>query len=140
MINDVVIEPHRYICWSKPSDPDSKTLQAALRSHWPQPPSGKALDYIGKFFEGKRVGTAISARVQGNHGIYTVSIRVDKGQINAACSCYIGKHGYCHHCVALAATFLNNSNAFPAVERKQREDVQQLADLNAYLAHITLES
>lgn len=122
------------------SDSDSEILQSALRSSWPHPPTGKALTYVGKFFEGKRIGTAISARVNGNHGTYTVSIRLDKGQINSACSCYIGKHGYCHHCAALAATFLNNPAAFTVVERKQREDVHQLTDLNAYLAHITLES
>lgn len=122
------------------SDSDSEILQSALRIHWPQPPTGKVLTYVGKFFEGKRIGTAISARVKGNHGVYTVSIRLDKGLINSACSCYIGKHGYCHHCVALAATFLNNPAAFSVVERKQREDVHQLADLNGYLAHITLES
>jgi uncharacterized Zn finger protein len=117
-----------------------ETLQAALRQRWPTRTDAKVQQYVGKFFECKRVGTRISARVKGNHGIYTVSIRVEGDTTVSACSCYIGKHGYCHHCAALAATFLNDPAAFPAVERKERQDVRGLSDLNAFLAHTTLEA
>ena len=47
-----------------------------------------------------------------NHGTYTVSIQVDEHGLGSACSCYIGKHGHCHHCEALARTFLENPSAF----------------------------
>jgi len=121
-------------------DSELTTLQSVLRGRWPNRPDGKVQKYVGKFFDCQRIGTRISARVRGNHGIYTVSIRVDGESASSACSCYIGKHGYCHHCAALAATFLNNSAVFPAVERKTREEVTGLSDLRAYLAHTTLES
>ncbi len=121
-------------------DPDLNLLQTAIQQHWPHQPSGKAAQYVGKISECQRIGVRISGRVQGNHGIYRVSIRVNDGGIDSACSCYIGKGGYCHHCAALAATFFNNPSSFPAVEQKQRKDVHTLLDLSGYLAHTTLES
>lgn len=116
-------------------------LQSALRDTWPQSRLGdKAQGYVGKFFECTRIGTRISAKVKGNHGIYTVSIRVDGDKTESACSCYIGKHGFCHHCAALAITFLRDPTNFQVIERKQRDEVQSLTDLSAYLAHMSLES
>ncbi len=32
--------------------------------------------HIGKFFNTTRLGTKITAQVEGNHGIYTVSIQL----------------------------------------------------------------
>ena len=123
------------------NDPELKILQSALRRTWPQSSLGaKAQGYVGNFFGGTRIGTRISAKVNGNHGVYTVSIRVDGDKTESACSCYIGKHGFCHHCATLAITFLRDPTLFQVVERKQRDEVQSLTDLNAYLAHMSLES
>jgi uncharacterized Zn finger protein len=115
-------------------------LQSALQRHWSVAPDEKSQRYVDEFFERQRIGTRLSGRVVGNHGTYTVSIRVEGEQITSACSCYIGKHGYCHHCAALAATFLKDPASFPAVERVERDEIRGLADLHSYLAHTTLES
>ncbi|MFN8492386.1 MAG: hypothetical protein U0350_32595 [Caldilineaceae bacterium] len=123
------------------SNSELDILQTAIRRTWPSSHIGdKARGYVGQFFECTRIGTRISAKVQGNHGVYTVSIRVEGDQTQSACSCYIGQGGYCHHCAALAITFLNNPAAFQVVERKAREQVHNLTDLHAYLANVTLES
>lgn len=79
--------------------------------------------------------------VNGNHIVYTVSIRLDKQlEIKSACSCYIGKAGYCHHCAALAATFLRAPDSFIEKPSKKLEQIKGLDDISAYLESMTLES
>ena len=115
-------------------------LQAAVRRQWSRTPSDKAKRYVDAFFDATRIGTKIIAKVHGNHGTYTVSIHLNQQTLNAACSCYIGKGGGCHHCEALAQTFLNNPDAFRAREQTQFGAIQTLADLQAYLQNTTLDT
>ena len=116
-----------------------ETLQAAIQSHWPGPPGEKAAGYIGRFFDCTRTGTKIVAKVEGNHGTYTVSINASQNGVTSACSCYIGKGGYCHHCVALGYTFLRNPDSFREIQTVPGEAVGSLPDLQAYLAGVTLD-
>jgi len=118
---------------------DIETLQAAIQSHWPGPPSEKAGRYIGRFTNGTRSGTKIVAKVVGNHGTYTVSIDNSGGSVTSACSCYIGKGGYCHHCAALAHTFLHDPDSFREIQPTRREAVGGLPEVHAYLTGVTLE-
>ena len=115
------------------------TLQTAIRSHWPNPPTGKALSYVGRFFNCTRTATKIVARVKGNHGDYTVSITATAHGVTAACSCYIGKGGYCHHCAALAQTFLDAPESFAEFYPPAHQQVGGLPELQAYLAGVTLD-
>jgi uncharacterized Zn finger protein len=106
------------------SDKDVTTLKKAIGRDWARSPGEKARRYVGQFYDCKRIGTRIVARVEGNHGTYTVSIRVDEDETVSACSCYIGKGGACHHCAALAVTFLNDPGQFAEVRPKKLEDLQ----------------
>jgi len=121
-------------------DTACETLQAAVRRHWSRTPSDKAKRYVDAFFDATRIGTKIIAKVHGNHGTYTVSIHLNQQVINAACSCYIGKGGRCHHCEALARTFLNNPDKFSTIEQTQFGAILTLADLHAYLQNTTLDA
>ena len=105
---------------------DIKALREAIQEHWSGVPSDKAKPYMGTFFEMTRIGARISAKVEGNHGTYTVSVQKDEKGLSSACSCYIGKNGNCHHCAALALTFLNNSSAFREIETMALEDINVL--------------
>jgi uncharacterized Zn finger protein len=121
-------------------DSELQILKTALTERWPRPAGGKAARYIDQFFERKRTGAKIVARVVGNHGTYTVSIEAGDAQtLVSACSCYIGKHGGCHHCAALAATFLNNPDSFAVSERVALADVRDFSDLPHYLQGVTLD-
>ncbi len=40
---------------------------------------------------------------------------------DSACSCYIGRSGGCHHCDALAQTFLD---AAESIKQKRRQGIQ----------------
>ena len=122
------------------SKSDINILKETIQSHWSHQPSSKVQRYIGQFFEHRRIGTKIKAKVVGNYGTYTVSIQVEEQRLSSACSCYIGKHGYCHHCEALARTFLNDVSVFQEVEQKQLEEVGSLAGLYEYLQGVTLET
>jgi uncharacterized Zn finger protein len=121
------------------SQTDIHVLKEALQRHWPGQLGDKAKRYVGRFFNGTRLGTKITAHVVGNHGTYKVSIRADEQRITSACSCYIGKHGYCHHCAALAISFLNVPTSFREIKTKPLAAVQALAELPEYLQSVTLD-
>jgi uncharacterized Zn finger protein len=117
------------------------STQNALRSTWSKAPGEKARRYIGKFFALERIGNRLTGKVEGNYGTYTVSIQVDGGRVAAsACGCYIGKGGFCHHCEALAHTFLQNPAAFVEVTSKDRVELHRPDDLQDYLKTTTLET
>lgn len=118
---------------------DVEALQRAIQQRWAGTLNGKVTQYIGKFLNTNRMGTKISGKVQGNHGIYTVTIELESDMLVSACSCYIGKHGYCHHCIALAHTFLRKPDAFPEIKPRKRDEVQNLQTLGEYLKSITLD-
>ena len=69
-----------------------------------------------------------------------MSIQAGEPGLSSACSCYIGKQGYCHHCHALALTFLNDPQAFVELKTRPLHEVRQLSDLEEYLRGVTLES
>ena len=122
------------------ADPDLDLLQTAIKRRWSWVPSKKAKGYVNAFSAAERRGTKISAKVVGNHGTYTVSIQVEEQGLRSACSCYIGKHGYCHHCEALAITFLADPSKFKMVKSKQVKEIRQLTDVQAYLNSVTLDA
>ncbi len=123
------------------SSTDIEILTKGIQSHWYSQPSDKVKAYIGKFSNRVRIGTKIVAQVIGNHGTYTVSIQVSPELTTiSACSCYIGKGGYCHHCAALAETFLKAPDSFVEKVAKKLDDVKGLADVVEYLNSVTLEN
>jgi uncharacterized Zn finger protein len=122
------------------ADPDLDLLQTAIKRRWSWVPSKKAKGYVNAFSAAEQRGTKITAKVVGNHGTYTVSIQVDEQSTTSACSCYIGKSGHCHHCEALAITFLADPSKFKVIKSKQIKEVRQLTDVRAYLDSVTLDT
>jgi hypothetical protein len=114
-------------------------LKLAIAADWPGGYGEKVRRYVGRFFERTCVRRKIMANVTGNHGVYTVSIEAKGDGTISACSCYVGRGGGCHHCYALARTFLNDAGSFKAVEKKQLREVMTLEDLGAYLSGTTLD-
>lgn len=110
---------------------------AIIRHQWGMSGAEKVTRYVGKFFDRQRIGKKITARIVGNHGTYTVSLSVKAGRADGACSCYVGRDG-CHHCVALAKTFMDNPESFVAVAGKRRTNIRTLDDLASYLKSVTL--
>lgn len=119
---------------------DIDAIKTAVEIGWPGELNAKARRYVGKFFAQTRNRRKIVAKVEGNHGTYTVSIEVKNSKAESACSCYIGSGGYCHHCHALARTFLNDPASFKATTGKKLGSVKTLEDLEAYLKGVTLDS
>lgn len=117
-----------------------EALKTAIQSNWPQGMNEKVKRYVGKFFDRIRVGKKIVAKVEGNHDIYTVSIEAERKTLNSSCSCYIGGNGHCHHCHALAVTFLNDDDSFKVIKQKKLKDIHTLTDLQSYLKGTTLDS
>jgi uncharacterized Zn finger protein len=119
---------------------DIDAIKDVIRSHWPYTLDAKARRYLNGFFDRTRVGNKIAAKVVGNHGTYTVSIEAKGGEASATCSCYIGRDGHCHHCDALAHTFLDDPESFQIMEQKELGSVRTPEDLQAYLKGVTLDS
>ena len=122
------------------ADTELAQLQTAIKRQWSRAPSKKAQPYVNAFSAAVRTDTKITAKVVGNHGTYTVSIQLGTQGLTSACSCYIGKHGHCHHCEALAITFVQAPSLFQVVTPTQRKDVRALTDVQAYLQSVTLEA
>jgi len=115
-------------------------LKIAIEASRKEQPGAKAKRYIGNFFDRIRIDNKIIAKVEGNHGIYTVSIDIKDNLTDSACSCYIGGNGYCHHCEALAFTFLNNPDSFMVSKHKTLKEVRNLNQVQAYLKGKSLDS
>ena len=120
-------------------DIDVDELKNIIEANWHHASHPKVQRYVGKFFERTRTENKLAAKVNGNYGVYLVSIEVKEQGTRSACSCYIGKGGGCHHCHALAHTFLNNPDSFKVVEKKELRKVARLEDVADYLQSTTLE-
>ena len=99
---------------------------------------GKTGSYIGRFFDGEIKNNKIVGYVDGNHGEYKVSLNVVGESVDDQCSCYIGKNG-CHHTIALAYTFLKNSEKFEIIKEVKRIRLNTLEKIRDYLDYVTLE-
>jgi uncharacterized Zn finger protein len=123
------------------SNSDIEILTKSIQKKWSLPIGDKAKAYVGRFSDRIRIGTKIVAKVVGNHGTYTVSIQASSElTATSACSCFIGKGGYCHHCAALAITFLEAPESFDEKVAKNFDDLKGLNEVAEYLESITLES
>jgi uncharacterized Zn finger protein len=69
-----------------------------------------------------------------------VSVQVEGQRLSSACSCYIGKGGDCHHCHALALTFLSDPDAFQEIRPKTLNQIQSLPELEEYMQGTTLDA
>lgn len=120
---------------------DLEILKSTIQKNGSSQPSDKAQRYVGQFYDATRFGTKITAKVLGNHGTYTVSMEVKEGSLTSACSCYIGKYGGCHHCEALAMTFLQDTTKFRELKQRNLDEVVKLADIpnSRYLRSVTLD-
>jgi uncharacterized Zn finger protein len=121
------------------SDEDVTALQEAIQARWGKAGGEKVQRYVGKFWDRQRRERRITAVVAGNHGNYNVVIEAQESGLWSACSCYIGKHGYCHHCAALGQTFLAEPDSFVVIEKVERTAVSDLNTLQGYLESITLD-
>ena len=99
---------------------------------------GKTGSYIGRFFDVEIKNNKIVGYVDGNHGEYKVSLNVVGESVDDQCSCYIGKNG-CHHTIALAYTFLKNSEKFEIIKEVKRIRLNTLEKIRDYLDYVTLE-
>ncbi len=118
---------------------DVEILKSTIQKNWSSKPSDKAKRYVGQFFDATRFGTKITAKVLGNHGTCTVSMQVKEGDLTSVCSCYIGKYGGCHHCQALAITFLQDTTKFRELKQRTIDEVGELVDIPEYLQSVTLD-
>lgn len=118
---------------------DTAILKKVIRKNWSPKGTPKSNRYVGKFSSTTRLNTKISGKVLGNHGTYTVSIVITENSLSSACSCYIGKHGGCHHCQALGITYLKTPEIFKELKQRTLRRVKTLEHLPEFLRSVTLE-
>src|SRR5437667_10670091 len=119
---------------------NNEELISIIRSDWPRSAGDKAKRYVGQFFDRTLTDNKITAKVEGNHGIYRVSINVKGKETDSACSCYIGRDGGCHHCHALALTFIKDPDSFTVIRKKKLTSIRTLEQLETYLKQTKLDT
>jgi len=55
-------------------------------------------------------------------------VKAAENIILSTCGCYIGKHGNCHHCTALAYMFLQSPATFQKVISKDKKGLSGMDD------------
>ena len=118
---------------------NNKSLLKLIQERYQYPPGDKAKKYIKVFYAKTKKGNTINANVEGNHGTYSVSIRFKNGYLESACSCYIGKHGGCHHTTALAHNYIAAPTSYEEQKIPDRNTVKDLKTLRTYLDGVSLE-
>jgi uncharacterized Zn finger protein len=109
-------------------------LKKRIMKELEKPISVKIKNYINKFFETKEYEDKITGKVEGNYGIYNVSIVFKDDRLDHRCSCYLG--GKCHHSNALAYTYVYSPSIFEKVEKI---DLLEIDNLKEYIDQFTLE-
>src|SRR5262245_21457685 len=71
----------------------------------------RAQPYVREFTHRLRSGHAITGRVAGPHGVYTVSLAIEGSTLNPACSCSTDA-GFCRHVIALGLTYIEEPQSF----------------------------
>ena len=71
----------------------------------------RAQPYVREFTHRLRSGPAISGRVAGPHGIYTVSLGIEDSTLTPTCSC-TSDAGFCRHVIALGLTYIEEPQSF----------------------------
>ncbi|MBE7554290.1 MAG: hypothetical protein HS126_24790 [Anaerolineales bacterium] len=117
---------------------DVEVLKEALQRHWPGQPDNKARGYVGQFL----MERAWEQKFQPRWRVITAFTPCQSestSEESLLLVVVIGKHGYCHHCAALALTFLNDPASFSEIKTKPLAAVQGLAELTEYLHSVTLD-
>jgi len=118
---------------------DAEILKTSIRKVWSTRGTPKSNRYVGKFTDTTRLAKKISGKVIGNHGIYKISITIAEHGLVSACSCYIGKHGGCHHCQALGITYLKTPDIFIELKQRSLKRVKTIDHLPEFVRSITLD-
>ncbi|HSF30027.1 MAG TPA: hypothetical protein VLK82_06075 [Candidatus Tectomicrobia bacterium] len=71
----------------------------------------RAQPYVREFTHRLRSGHAITGRVAGPHGVYTVSLAIEGSTLTPACSC-TSDAGFCRHVIALGLTYIEEPQSF----------------------------
>lgn len=120
-------------------NPSNNLLLDKINNQYQSAPSDKTQKYINQFYGRIKKGNMIRANVEGNHGTYGVTLKLKNNYLASGCSCYIGKHGGCHHTTALAFTYKENPDSFEEQKIAKRSSVKDLRTLKTYLKDIPLE-
>jgi len=71
----------------------------------------RAQPYVREFTHRLRSGPAISGRVAGPHGVFTVSLTIEDSTLTPVCSC-TSDPGFCRHAIALGLTYIEEPQSF----------------------------
>ena len=100
----------------------------------------RAENYIGRFYDCKLEGTVLTGKVKGNHGIYSVELKIDTDPLEYKCGCETSKTMFCKHAAALGLTYIYTPWVFTTDFHIDREEVKTLEDLDLYLRNIKLKT
>lgn len=93
----------------------------------------RAENYIGKFIDCKIEGPVLKGKIKGNHGIYSVEIKIDNDPISYKCDCSTAKTSFCKHAAALGLTYIYTPWVFELDHTPDRSKISTFEDLQYYV-------
>jgi len=93
----------------------------------------RAENYVGKFNNCSIEGANIKGTIRGNHGDYTVNLKIDSDPIQFDCNCGKDKSHFCKHAAALGLTYIYTPWVFASNQKMDRKALRTTDDIQFYI-------
>lgn len=93
----------------------------------------RAENYVGKFHNCSVDSSHIKGTIRGNHGDYTVTLKIDTDPIEFECECEKGKSIFCKHAAALGLTYIYTPWEFASNQKIDRNSIRTTDEIKFYI-------
>lgn len=93
----------------------------------------RAENYVGKFHNCSVNDSLIKGTIRGNHGDYTVTLKIDTDPIQFECECEKGQDVFCKHAAALGLTYIYTPWVFVSDRKMDRSALSTTDDVKLYI-------
>jgi len=93
----------------------------------------RAENYVGKFHNCSVDSSFIKGTIRGNHGDYTVTLKIDTDPIEYECQCEKGKEVFCKHAAALGLTYIYTPWVFASNHKMDRKAIRTTEEIKFYI-------
>jgi hypothetical protein len=93
----------------------------------------RAENYVGKFINCSVDDSFIKGTIRGNHGDYTVTLKIDVDPIEYSCDCEKGKDVFCKHAAALGLTYIYTPWVFSSNQIIDRKSLRTTDEIKFYI-------
>jgi len=100
----------------------------------------RAENYVGKFHNCSVDSSNIKGTIRGNHGDYTVTLKIDSDPIEYECECEKGKEVFCKHAAALGLTYIYTPWVFASNQKLDRKELRTTEEIKFFIKTTPLKA